>query len=41
MISPNEMAALIQRQLKRDFTDEEWAYYVGRNVPRRRMKLAD
>lgn len=41
MISPNEMAALIQRQLKRDFTDEEWAYYVGRNVPRRPMKLAD
>ncbi len=39
MISPDEMAALIQNKLKRDFTDEEWLYYVGRNVPRMRLKL--
>ena len=39
MISPDAMAALIQKKLKRDFTDDEWIYYVGRNVPRRHMKL--
>ena len=32
-------SALIQKKLKRDFTDDEWIYYVGRNVPRRHMKL--
>ena len=39
MISPDEMAALIQSKLKRDFTDDEWSYYIGRNVPRIRLKL--
>ena len=41
MISPDEMAALIQSKLKRDFTDDEWSYYVGRNVPRIRLKLVN
>ena len=41
MISPNEMASLIQSKLKRDFTEDEWSYYVGRNVPRKRMKMSN
>ncbi len=41
MISPDGMAALIQSKLKRDFTDDEWSYYVGRNVPRIRLKLVN
>ena len=28
-ISPQQMAAAIQKQLTRDFTKEEWAYYIG------------
>ena len=39
MISPDEMAALIQSKLKRDFTDDEWSYYIGRNVPRMRLRI--
>ena len=37
MVSPDEMAELIQKNLRRDFTEDEWNYYVGSNVPRIRM----
>ncbi len=36
-ISPDDMAKLIHSKLTRDFTDDEWAYYIGDNVPRRSM----
>lgn len=38
MTSPDEMAALVRKKLKRDFTDDEWIYFVGKNVPRRWLK---
>ena len=41
MTSPDEMAAMVRSKLKRDFTDEEWGYYVGANVPRVPLKLPD
>ena len=39
MISPDKMAERIQKNLKRDFSDDEWNYYIGNNVPRRRLML--
>lgn len=39
VVSPSEMAATIHANLKRDFTADEWSYYVGDNVPK--MKLKD
>ena len=41
MISPEQMAKVIQRNLKRDFTDDEWSYYVGANVPRKRFMITE
>lgn len=38
LTSPNEMAQRVQNRLKRDFTDDEWNYYIGSNVARVRMK---
>lgn len=38
VVSPSEMAKTIHSNLKRDFTDDEWAYYVGKNVPRIKLK---
>ncbi|MGN0281158.1 MAG: WD40 repeat domain-containing protein [Prevotella sp.] len=38
VVSPDEMAQQIHLALKRDFTPEEWAYYVGDNVPRTILK---
>ena len=38
MISPDRMAERIQKGLKRDFTDDEWNYYIGNNLPRRLMR---
>lgn len=38
MISPDRMAKRIQKGLKRDFTDDEWNYYIGNNLPRRLMR---
>lgn len=32
-ISPEHMAAIIRAGLKRNFTREEWEYYIGRKVP--------
>lgn len=32
-VSPDSMAARIKRNLPRDFTPEEWAYYVGSRIP--------
>ena len=34
IISTDAMARQIQKALKRDFTDDEWNYYIGNNVPR-------
>lgn len=33
--SPVDMVTKIRSRLKRDFTDDEWDYYVGAGVPRR------
>ena len=38
VVSPNEMAMKIHESLKRDFTPEEWSYYIGDNVPRISLK---
>lgn len=38
VVSASEMAAKIHSNLRRDFTDDEWAYYVGENVPRIKLK---
>lgn len=38
VVSPNEMAMMIRDNLKRDFTADEWSYYVGDNVPRIKLK---
>ena len=38
VVSPSEMAKTIHSNLKRDFTDDEWEYYVGKNVPRIKLK---
>jgi len=32
-ISPESMAKTIKNSLKRDFTQQEWNYYIGREVP--------
>lgn len=32
-VSPDSMAACIKRNLLRDFTPEEWAYYIGNQIP--------
>jgi len=32
-ISPESMAATIQKRLKRDLTQQEWNYYVGKDIP--------
>lgn len=33
VISPEMMAREIRTKLKRDFTDDEWNYYIGPNIP--------
>jgi hypothetical protein len=33
LLSVPMMAERVSKQLKRDFTTEEWNYYIGRNVP--------
>lgn len=33
LLSVEQMASIIKNELKRDFTNEEWNYYIGRNVP--------
>ena len=38
VVSPSEMAATVHSSLKRDFTDDEWSYYVGDNVPKIKLK---
>ncbi len=35
LISVNEMASRVRQNLKRDFTTEEWNYYIGSNIPYR------
>lgn len=32
-ISPDHMAAAIRQELQRDFTREEWDYYIGNQIP--------
>ncbi|MGM9689169.1 MAG: hypothetical protein ACI3YD_08970 [Alloprevotella sp.] len=39
VVSPNGMAELIRQNLRRDFTDEEWNFYIGANVPRSKLQL--
>lgn len=33
LITVSEMAKYIKESLTRDFTQEEWAYYIGNNIP--------
>lgn len=33
LISVNAMANRVRRHLKRDFTTDEWDYYIGSNIP--------
>lgn len=33
VISPETMARHIRSNLKRDFTNDEWSYYIGENIP--------
>lgn len=37
--SPDAMAGLVRYNLKRDFTDDEWNYYIGNNIPRVKLKI--
>ena len=37
--SPDDMAGLVRYGLKRDFTDDEWNYYIGKNIPRVKLKI--
>lgn len=32
-VSPEEMAATVRKQLTRNFTPEEWQYYIGSGIP--------
>ena len=32
------MAHLIHSNLKRDFTREEWNYYIGNHIPQQQLK---
>lgn len=41
LISPDDMAKLVKRNLKRDFTDEEWTYYFGKDLQRVRLNTLD
>ena len=41
LYSPDDMANLVKRNLQRDFTDDEWTYYLGKNVPRERLNILD
>ena len=38
MVSPDGMAHLIHSNLKRDFTREEWNYYIGNHIPQQQLK---
>ena len=38
LISVELMAEQVNKSLARNFTDEEWNYYVGKNIPRIRLK---
>ena len=38
MVSPDGMAQLIHSNLKRDFTREEWNYYIGNRIPQQQLK---
>lgn len=41
LISPDDMAALIKQNLKRDFTDDEWIYYFGNGLSQLRNKILE
>ena len=32
-VSPDHMAAVVRQGLQRDFTREEWEYYIGKQIP--------
>lgn len=32
-VSPDHMATVVRQGLRRDFTQEEWEYYVGKQIP--------
>lgn len=38
VISPDIMAQQIRNGLKRDFTEDEWNYYIGENIPYESLK---
>lgn len=37
LISVSMMADKVRKNISREFTDEEWNYYFGKNIPRQRM----
>ena len=39
MYSPDDMVKLVKRNLKRDFTEDEWSYYLGKDIPRERLNI--
>lgn len=38
LISVEMMAEQVNNSLERDFTDKEWNYYIGKNIPRIKVK---
>lgn len=38
LISVQMMAEQVKKSLAREFTDEEWNYYIGKNIPRIKVK---
>ena len=38
LVDPHIMATRVRDRLKREFTQEEWNYYVGKEIPYRKMK---
>ena len=38
LLSVPTMVDIVSNKLKRDFTTDEWNYYIGRNVPYEKLK---
>ena len=38
LISVKMMADLVNKNLTREFSDEEWNYYIGKNIPKEKMR---
>ena len=41
LYSPDDMVKLVKRNLKRDFTDDEWTYYLGKDISRKGLNIFD